>query len=711
MTGPRAEPDFRALFEAAPTPFLVLDPEFVIVAVSDAYLTATMTAREGIVGHALFEIFPDNPDDAAANGVSTLRASLERVRASHSPDTMAVQRYDIRRPAGEGGGFETRWWSPVNTPVLDAAGELRWIIHRVEDVTEFVRLRDDERERERATEALRSGIAQAEAELLQRASDIAETNRELELANAELRRSQIFLDSVVENIPSAVFVKEAGSLRFVRFNKAEEELVGWARERVVGKTDFDIFPREQAEFFTSKDREALDGRTVVDVPEEPLDTPENGRRWLHTKKIPIVDEAGRPIYLLGISEDITERKRFEADLIAARQEAERANRAKTDFLSQMSHELRTPLTAILGFSQLLELDDLTDEQQSSVGHIMQAGRHLLDLINEILDISRIETGTMTISAEPVALDELIEEVFAVVQPIAATRTVMLKRGSSFDVHVLADRQRLRQVLLNLLTNALKYNRQGGTVVVSCEQAPDERLRIAIADTGYGIAPEHLERLFQPFDRLGAELGTIEGTGIGLALAQGLIGAMGGTIQVESILEVGTTFTIDLALTEGPLERYERLKGDTVAAPSDGPRRRVLQIEDNTSNVRLVERIMERRPDIELITAGGGRSGVELARSHLPDLVLLDLHLPDIPGHEVLRELRAHPATRHIPVIVVSADATKAQMTRLRDAGVFGYLTKPLDVGQLLATIDRAIHGDGQAASDKPGGTGQAPESG
>lgn len=549
-----------------------------------------------------------------------------------------------------------------------------------------------------------------DAAAIERAGALAESNQQLELANAELRRSQIFLDSVVENIPSAIFVKEAGTLRFVRWNRAEEELVGWPRERVIGRTDFDIFPREQAEFFTRKDREALDAGTVVDVPEEPLDTPENGRRWLHTKKIPIVDDAGRPLYLLGISEDISERKRFEEELIAAREDAERANRAKTDFLSQMSHELRTPLTAILGFSQLLELDDLTDEQRSSVAHIQQAGRHLLDLINEILDISRIETGTMTISPEPIALDELIEEVFAVVQPIATARNVELRRGSSFEVHALADRQRLRQVLLNLLTNALKYNRQGGTVSVSCEAAPNERLRIAIADTGYGIAPEHLERLFHPFDRLGAELGTVEGTGIGLALAKGLIAAMGGTIHVASTVDVGTTFTIELAATEGPLERYERLGGDTLETPPARPRRRVLQIEDNTSNVRLVERIMERRPDIDLVTAGGGRAGVELARSQVPDLVLLDLHLPDIPGHEVLRELRAYPETRHIPVVVVSADATTAQITRLREAGVFAYLTKPLDVAELLATIDRAVHGDGRAATGESATGGEAPHS-
>jgi CheY-like chemotaxis protein/anti-sigma regulatory factor (Ser/Thr protein kinase) len=257
---------------------------------------------------------------------------------------------------------------------------------------------------------------------------------------------------------------------------------------------------------------------------------------------------------------------------------------------------------------------------------------------------------------------------------------------------MADRNRLRQVLTNVLSNAIKYNREGGTVSIACGPGEEGRLRIAIKDTGYGISPEHLDRVFRPFDRLGAELGTVEGTGIGLALASGLVAAMGGSMRVESQLDAGSTFTIDLALAEGPLERYERT---ATADPltRGGPRRVVLQIEDNQSNVKLVERIMQRRPAIELLTAPTGRSGLQLAASRLPNLVLLDLHLPDLPGHEVLRELKLNTATRHIPVVVVSADATTAQVSRLQQSGVFGYLTKPLDVAEFLATVDRAVLAD------------------
>jgi signal transduction histidine kinase/ActR/RegA family two-component response regulator len=389
----------------------------------------------------------------------------------------------------------------------------------------------------------------------------------------------------------------------------------------------------------------------------------------------------------------TERKRVEDELRAARGEADRANKAKTEFVAHMSHELRTPLTAILGFAQLLELDELSDDHRSSVTHILQAGHHLLDLINEILDISRMERGQLTISPEPVAAHELLDEVMAELTPLATEREITLVRRVGAEAHVVADRQRLRQVVLNLLSNAMKYNRDGGSVTIGCDRVPGDRLQIEISDTGYGIPQELLDRLFQPFDRLGAELGSIEGTGIGLALARGLVEAMGGTIDVSSKLDAGTTFRVELTVTEGPVERYERMATAPDPPVRDRPPRTILQIEDNVSNVKLVERILQRRPGIELITAGKGRAGIDLAQRRSPDLILLDLHLDDMTGDQVLVELGAHPETRQIPVIIVSADATFEQVDRPRDARVFAYLTKPLDVAEFLASIDRAVYGE------------------
>ena len=541
-------PDFRALFEAAPGLFLVLLPDLTIVAVSDAYASATMTRREDLVGRGLFEVFPDNPDDPAATGVGNLRASLDRVRSEQVADTMAVQKYDIRRPEDEGGGFEERFWSPVNTPVLDSNGELTYIIHRVEDVTEFVRLKKLGAQQQRITAELRSKTAEMEADVYRRSQEIASSNRQLHRANVELHRSEAFLDSLIENLPNMVFVKDAADLRFVRFNRAGEELLGYERSALVGKNDYDFFPKDEADFFTMKDREVLDGGRLVDIAEEVIDTA-NGQKILHTKKIPIRDQAGQPVYLLGISEDITERKRADDLLDAARAEAERANRAKTAFLSRMSHELRTPLNAILGFSQLLALDALSDEQRSYVGYIDGAGRDLLELINEVLDLSRVEAGGMAVAADVVPVGEVIAEVATLVGPLAGPRGIEIDAPSpGSEVTVIADRQRVKQVLLNLVTNAVKYNHATGRVKVRCRHA-GSRLRITVNDTGPGIAAELVHRLFRPFERLDADARRVEGTGIGLALAKGLVEAMGGTIGVRSTLGRGSSFWFELPTTE------------------------------------------------------------------------------------------------------------------------------------------------------------------
>jgi len=380
-----------------------------------------------------------------------------------------------------------------------------------------------------------------------------------------------------------------------------------------------------------------------------------------------------------LGEEIAERRRAQA-------EADRANRAKSDFLSRMSHELRTPLNAILGFAQLLALDPLPPEQQEGVDHILRGGRHLLGLINEVLDISRIETGRLPLSLEPVPVSETVRGAVELIQPSARTARVALEVEPIDErLHVLADRQRLQQVLLNLLSNAVKYNRSGGSVRVRCETARETVLRILVTDTGPGIAADKLERLFQPFERLGAETSPIEGTGLGLALARHLIEAMGGAIAVETAEGAGSTFSVELQLIAAPADA----RAEVPAAAPEPARRavKVLYIEDNLSNLRLIENVFSRRPEVTLLSAMQGRVGLALARDHGPDLILLDLHLPDVSGEEVYRLLQADESTRGIPVVILSADAIPTGMRRLLAAGVRAYLTKPLDVAQLLATLD------------------------
>ena len=552
-------PDFRQLFESAPGLYLVLDPALRIVAVSDAYLAATMTERAAILGKGLFDVFPDNPDDPAATGMRNLAASLDRVKARLVADTMAVQKYDIRRP--DGGGFEERYWSPVNCPVLEPGERrLRYIIHRVEDVTDYVRLQAHDEAQAELTEELKERSSKMEAEIFARSKELRELNLQLTAAN----------------------------------------------------------------------------------------------------------------------------------------------NAKSEFLSRMSHELRTPLASIVGFSELFTMTDSVEDHRRFIATILNAGEHLRRLLDDILDVSHIETGRLSLSATPVNVATLVTETLEMIRPLAEARQIRLELAESFlgSHYVLADPQRLKQICLNLLSNAVKYNRAGGRVVV--DAAPDKergRLQILVSDTGEGLAPEALGKLFVPFERLDAAARGVEGTGIGLALSRGLAEAMGGTLEATSAPGEGSTFIIELRLTE-PLALEATADEEAAALTRPYPESRcVLYIEDVVANVQLVEEVLKRRPGTRLLAAMQGRVGLDLARKHRPDLILLDLHLPDMGGEMVLDQLQADPATASTPVVMLSADATKRQLDALRTAGALGYLTKPIAVRHLLDVLDSFL--DRELVSSRP----------
>jgi signal transduction histidine kinase/ActR/RegA family two-component response regulator len=391
---------------------------------------------------------------------------------------------------------------------------------------------------------------------------------------------------------------------------------------------------------------------------------------------------------------LEERQRLQDLALRAREDAEQANRYKSEFMSRMSHELRTPLNAVVGFAQLLELDELSEDQRDSVDHILKGGQHLLKLINEVLDIARIEAGDIAMSPEPVLVRDSLKEVVGLMRSLADQRGVRVNFSpDSCTEYVLADGHRLKQVLLNLLSNAVKYNRPDGSVSISCEPSGETRMRIKVADTGIGLSIEQRRQIFTPFARLGAENSDIEGTGIGLSLSRQLAEAMGGSLDLESVVGEGSVFWIELPLAEGPIDRYERLgkTGHSAQLAGEGALRHVvLHIENNLANINLVQRIVARREGIEIIPAMQGRLGLDLAREHLPMLILLDLHLPDISGDDVLQQLRRDPATSNIPVVMVSAEASPGQVQRLMNTGALAYLTKPIDVNELLNILDRCI---------------------
>lgn len=644
------------------------------------------------------------------------------------------------------------------------------------------------------------------------------------------------LESMVENIPLMIFMKRADDLRFTLFNRAGEQLLGYDRGELLGKNDYDCFPADQADAFTRKDRQVLDVTGFEDIAEEPINTRAHGRRILHTKKVALKAADGTPEFLLGISEDITERKRaetalaesearyreaqrlarigsWELDLIKnrlvwsdeifrmfevdkarfsasydaflnaihpddrdavnaaythslgtrtpysithrlrmrdgtikwvqeqcasffdavgtplrsvgtvqditervvaeetlrrseeqlrelneslerriaertrelqqAKDAAESANRAKSEFLSRMSHELRTPLNAMLGFAQLLQLDPNGSESADQIAEIRYAGMHLLDLINDLLDLARIESGKLAAVITPVAIELAVADGLRIVKSTLEAKCITVHTRIPPGSAVMADATRLRQVLVNLMSNAIKYNRTEGRIDIECHPAAAGCLRVSVIDTGPGVAPTLLPRLFRPFDRLGAEFTATEGTGIGLTLVKQLIELMNGRVGALSTPGQGSTFWFELPRAA---QRENSIAAAASALPAARPGT-VLYIEDNAANVRVMRAMFEQMPQLRLLTASDGDSGLASARQHRPDIILLDIHLPGRDGYSVLADLRADAQTHAIPVVALTADAMPTEVERGARAGFARYLTKPVDLRLLIATID------------------------
>jgi signal transduction histidine kinase/AmiR/NasT family two-component response regulator len=380
------------------------------------------------------------------------------------------------------------------------------------------------------------------------------------------------------------------------------------------------------------------------------------------------------------------------EAVKARDEALKATQAKNSFLSSTSHELRTPLNSILGFTQLLQLSELSDEDSDGVERILVAGRHLLALINELIDIARIESGDLSLSVEPVLARPVIEQISQLMAPLAAERSIRIIQHCAHPaLAVRADRQRLSQVLVNLISNAIKYNHRDGIITIACCEEGTGRASITVTDTGPGLAPEDIERIFVPFERLGAEQTAVEGTGIGLPLARALTEAMYGELTVASVLGQGSAFTVrlprapDLIHVPAP----SLVPTSRAARPQDPARASisVLYIEDNPANVEVVTRFLNGRPNATLRSETSGRAGIQSAARDMPDLILLDLHLPDLHGDQVLGELKAEPATAAIPVVVLSADASHGVIHRLLANGALAYLTKPIELAELGKLLD------------------------
>ena len=514
-----------------------------------------------------------------------------------------------------------------------------------------------------------------------------------------LRDQQFYTRSLIEsNIDALMTTDPSGIITDV--NKQMEALTGCTRDELIGAPFKNYFTDpERAE---AGIKLVLSEKKVTDY--ELTARARDGKETVVSYNATTFYDRDRKLQgVFAAARDVTERKRLDqvlqeknVELTNAKAAAEKANLAKSDFLSSMSHELRSPLNAILGFAQLMESGSPlpTPTQKASIDQILQAGWYLLELINEILDLALIESGKLSLSLEPMSLPEVLLDCQAMIEPQAQKSGIRIS-FPQFDIpyFVKADRTRVKQVLINLLSNAIKYNRAGGSVEVSCSANTAERIRISVQDTGEGLSPEKLSQLFQPFNRLGQEASAEEGTGIGLVVSKRLVELMGGEIGAESTVGVGSVFWIELnsaAELQLAADADEPLALLRARVQHGAALRTLLYVEDNRANMQLVEQLIERRPDMRLLSAGDGTRGIVLARIHQPDVILMDINLPGISGIQALKILHEDPATAHIPVIAISANAMPRDIEKGLEAGFFRYLTKPIKVKEFMDALDMAL---------------------
>jgi PAS domain S-box-containing protein len=521
-----------------------------------------------------------------------------------------------------------------------------------------------------------------------------------------VRDQQFYTRSLIEsNIDALMTTDPLGIITDV--NKQMEALTDCTRDELIGAPFKNYFTDpERAE---AAIKLVLSEKKVTDY--ELTASARDGKKTVVSYNATTFYDRDRKLQgVFAAARDVTERKRFEralqesnVELESAKSAAEKANDAKSDFLSSMSHELRSPLNAILGFAQLMEsaIPLPTASQSESIAQILQAGWHLLKLINEILDLAVIESGKVSLSKESVSLAEVMSDCQAMMEPQAHQREVSMTfprfdPGQPFFVR--ADRTRLKQIIINLISNAIKYNKEKGTVRVDCYASAPNRVRISIADTGEGLAPEQLAQLFQPFNRLGQEAGGVAGTGIGLVVTKRLAELMEGVLGVESTVGVGSVFWCELIAADAPElkdETPEILIPVHAQLPEGTPRRTVLYVEDNPANMKLVEQLIARCPDIELLTAVNGVSGIEIARTALPQVILMDVNLPGISGIDALKILRDDPLTAHIPIVALSANAMPRDIAMGMELGFFRYMTKPIKVNEFMDTLNTALEFSGR----------------
>ena len=599
--------------------------------------------------------------------------------------------YRIQRPDGS-----IRWIKDKGFPVKNDLGETHRIAGIAADIT-----------RQKLAElALKNSRAELEHRVEERTADLLEVNENLKSEISERLRFVQALEKSEERFrrlfeEGAIGMCVVGPDYYLdNVNQAYCEMVGYTQEELKSMTFMDIIFPEDLEKDMEQVRK-LENREISNYQMEKRYIRKDGKIiWINLSVFIIRDLQTEPsYYYIALTEDITQRKEADAKIRNAQEKAEKASRAKSEFLSHMSHELRTPLSAILGFAQLLGLDpkkNLSPKQKESVEQIRIAGNHLLELINEVLDLTRIETGSLKVFNENTDVSKLLDKLLPVVERMAQKKDIHIRNqlSETGPLNVFADSTRLKQALINLMTNAIKYNKEGGKVFIRGETTDDHRVKIHVIDTGPGIDAEKQHVLFEPFERLGAENSGIEGTGIGLSITQKMVELMKGSVSLKSEVGKGSCFTIELPAGMAPTPVSQGSSSNKISLPDltngDQSHQTLLYIEDNISNLNLVKKYIEGFTSFQFLARQNPIDGVTAARQHQPALILMDINLPEMDGIQTFKELQKYDETKSIPVIAVSANAMDHDIKSALDAGFKKYMTKPLDLPSLVETIHTTL---------------------
>jgi signal transduction histidine kinase len=680
--------DYKVLFESAPGPYLVLDPSFRIVAVSDAYLAVTMTRREDIVGRNMFDVFPDNPDDPDATGTRNLRASLETVLRSGAPDTMQLLKYDIRRPRSEGGEFEERFWSPINSPVF-TGGQLTHIIHRVEDVTDFVRLERQKNEKDRANDELRSRAENVRAELYLRTQALEEAQLRGFISTSSERlglipRANLYL--LLMHAPAAVCVLRGPEHILELANPVFQSLA--ATEEILGRPVNDALPESIRTVLV----EPLDGvlRTGESCVRTEVELREG--RFFTLMYQPMLDINGLVEGVVFFGFDITEEVLSRRKIEELARDLRQADRAKDEFIAIISHELRTPMTSILGWTRMLALGGLDDEtRRTALEALERSTRAQAKLIEDLLDESRIAAGKLRLDLRALDLGPVVDAAVAAARPAAAAKNLSIVVERDGDRYpVFGDLLRLQQMLGNLLGNAIKFTHDGGHITVRLRRENTSGL-IAVIDDGRGIPPSLLPHVFDRFRQADDQSSDRQsGLGLGLAITRHLVEMHGGEVTAASEGEGrGSTFTIALPLHQTSMTTVPVIgrEANRVSAMPSLAHVRILLIEDEADNRNVLATALKQCGAV-VECAGTAASALDLIRRSTPDVLICDIALPDLDGCSLLVKLREVPGSQDVPALALTVLGRPNEQARITAAGFQIFRQKPIDPVDLAHDVAR-----------------------